>query len=400
MNQRAPLRTVKLRERVSRECRLSSADAAFLLVEHRPHVQLGVTGRRGRYQLTPTGHVGTIIGPGCRLVIRPKIPVRNLAHLLDPAGPLPAADDRVTPVQGDTVLDLLAGRLARLLEERATAGLHRAYAERSEEGQFLHGRLDLPAQLRDQPGRKDRLHCRYEDFTTDVPCNQLARATAELVLRSPLLGDSVQQALRQALQGYADVTPAVLGPDLLQAAEPTGLTEGYRPLFELCRLLAEGLNPGEKAGATPCPAFLLDMERVFENYCVSSCVKPLHTGQGAYGKYIGAIQSLHRFGDLEMRPDLVLRQGEIPVLVLDAKWKKDAVQQDIYQVLAYCAVLGGKQAMLVYPGRRDGKRSYRFERAGITLTLRKLRVVGTRSECRRSAERLARSVLLAAMGGE
>src|SRR5262249_47881785 len=163
------------------------------------------------YRLTPTGHVGTIVGPGCRLVILPKIPVRNLAHLLDPAGPLPVADDRVTPVQGDRVLDLLARRLARLPEGRGAARLHRAYAERSEQGPSLHGRLDLPAQLRDQPGRKDRLHCRYEDFTSDVPCNQLARATAELVVRSPLLGDSVRQALRRALEGYAGVTPAVLG---------------------------------------------------------------------------------------------------------------------------------------------------------------------------------------------
>jgi 5-methylcytosine-specific restriction enzyme subunit McrC len=400
MNQRAPLRTVKLRERVSRECRLSSADVAFLLAEHRAHVEVAITGRRGWYRLTPTGHVGTIVGPGCRLVIRPKIPVRNFGYLLDPAGPLPALDDRVTAARGDRVLDLLAGRLARLLEERAAAGLHRAYAERSEQGPFLHGRLDLPAQLRDQPGRKDRLHCRYEDFTSDVPCNQLARATAELVVRSPLLGESVRQALRRALEGYAGVTPAVLGPDLLQEAEPTGLTEGYRPLFELCRLLAEGLSPGEKAGATPCPAFLLDMERVFENYCISSCVQPLHTSQGTYGKYSVAIQPLHRFGNLRMRPDLVLQKADLPVLVLDAKWKKDTVQQDIYQVLAYCAALGVKQAVLVYPGRRDRKRSLRFEHTGIALTVRKLRVLGTREECRRSAERLARSVLLAAAGGE
>ncbi len=400
MNQRSPLRTIKLRERQSRECRLSSADVAYLLAEHRAHVDVAITGRRGRYRITPTGHVGTLVGPGCRLIIRPKIPVRNLAYLLDPAGPLPAVDDWVTAARADSLLDLLAGRLARLLEERAAAGLHRAFAERSEEGPFLHGRLDLPAQLREQPGRKDRLHCRYEDFTSDVPCNQLARATAELVLRSPLLGESVQDPLRRALQGYAGVTPAILGPELFQAAEPTGLNEGYRPLFELCRLLAEGLSPGEKAGTTPCPAFLLDMERVFENYCISSCVRPLHTGEGVRGKYRAAIQPLHSFGDLGMRPDLVLHQADVPVLVLDAKWKKEAVQQDIYQVLAYGAALGVKQAVLVYPGRRDGQHSYRFERAGITLTVRKLRVLGTRDACRRSAERLTRWLLLAAEGGE
>jgi 5-methylcytosine-specific restriction enzyme subunit McrC len=279
------------------------------------------------------------------------------------------------------------------MTERTAAGLHRAYAERSDEGPFLHGRLDLPAHLRDQSGRKDRLHCCYEDFTADVPCNQLARATAELVCSSPLLGETVKQALQQAHKGFTGVTSAPLCPDLFQAAEPTALTENYRALFDLCRLLADGLTPGQRAGPLPCPAFLLDMERVFEHYCVSSCVRHWHSRPEIRARYSAAIQPLHRIGDLILRPDLVLHRDNVPVLVLDAKWKKDAVQQDIYQVLAYSAALGVWQAVLVYPGRRDSKRTYAFEAANITLTIRKVRVLGTREQCQRSARRLAQSLL-------
>ncbi len=39
---------------------------------------------------------------------------------------------------------------------------------------------------------------------------------------------------------------------------------GYGPLLDLCRLLADALGPTDAAGTTACPAFLLDMERVFE----------------------------------------------------------------------------------------------------------------------------------------
>ena len=124
-----------------------------LLAGHRTHLRLAPTGRRGRYRLTPTGHVGTIVGPDCRLVIRPKIPVKNLFHLLDPTGPLPVAEDRAATVTGTEALDFLAGRLARLLAERVVAGLHRAYSERCEAGPFLHGRLDLAAHLRERNGR-------------------------------------------------------------------------------------------------------------------------------------------------------------------------------------------------------------------------------------------------------
>jgi 5-methylcytosine-specific restriction enzyme subunit McrC len=390
------MRTIRLKERVSSECRLSRADVAFLLKEHRAHAEVAVTGRQGHYRLTPLGQVGTIVGPNSRLIIRPKIPLANLAYLLDPSSPLPFAEDRITAQQGDNVLDLLAARLARLLAERAAAGLHRAYAERSETGPFLHGRLDLAAHLRDPNARKDRLHSQYEDFTADVPCNQFAKATAERVLRSSLVAANIKHALQQALRAYAGVTAVVLSPDLIQAAEPNRLNEVYRPLFDLCRLLAEGLNAGENAGPTPSPAFLLDMERVFENYCISSCMRHFNAHHQRYGQYGPAVQPLYRFGDLSMRPDLVWHKAGVPVLVVDAKWKKDAVQQDIYQVLAYCAALGVQQAMLVYPGRNDGKRFYRFEPSDITVTICKLRVCGTREECQRSARRLARRVLLAA----
>src|SRR5262245_5790383 len=191
------LPTFTLRERTPAECRLGPDDVDFLLAAHRAHLDLVPTRQRDLYRLTPRGHVGTLVAPGCRLVIRPKIPVRNLLFLLDPDDPPPPAQDRTSADPGSELLDFLAGRLARLLTERAARGLHRAYVERSAEGPFVQGRLDLPAQIRGAPGRKDRVHCRHEDFTLDVPCNQVPRATAEQVLRSPLLGDAVRAALRR-----------------------------------------------------------------------------------------------------------------------------------------------------------------------------------------------------------
>src|SRR5262249_13807231 len=147
------------------------------------------------------------------------------------------------------------------------------YAERGERGPFLHGRLDVAAQLRESGGRRDQLQCRYDDFTVDVPCNQVPKSTAELALRSPLLGDAARPALRRALAAWDAVGSVALGPDHFAAAAPDRLTEPYRPLLDLCRLLADGLGPGEATGATPCPAFLLNLERVFEGYVTRGVVQ-------------------------------------------------------------------------------------------------------------------------------
>jgi 5-methylcytosine-specific restriction endonuclease McrBC regulatory subunit McrC len=97
-----------------------------------------------------------------------------------------------------------------------------------------------------------------------VPCNQVSRATAEHVLRCPLVANGVRTALRRALRPFETVNPAPLTADAFARATPDRLTEAYRPLLELCWLLVEGLGPGEDAGTLHCPTFLLDMERVFE----------------------------------------------------------------------------------------------------------------------------------------
>src|SRR5262249_19741031 len=150
-----PERTLFLTERVACLCRLAPADVEFLLAEYRDHFDLLPTGARHRYRLTPRGHVGVVVAPTCRLVVRPKVPLRPLFSRREPPPPLPAERDAVTPEDGTAVLDFLAGQLAARLAERTAAGLHRGYREQAEQGPFLHGRLDLAAQLREAPGRKD-----------------------------------------------------------------------------------------------------------------------------------------------------------------------------------------------------------------------------------------------------
>jgi hypothetical protein len=84
------------------------------------------------------------------------------------------------------------------------------------------------------------------------------------------------------------------------------------------------------------------------------------------------------------------------VLVLDAKWKRlpagRLVTADVYQVLAYCAALGVRRAVLVYPGRRDRAWHYDLGEAPTRLTVRTLCVTGDRARLDLAVRRLLRAL--------
>lgn len=391
-------RTYRLTERVPALCQLTALDVDFLLAQHRRHVRLAPAGEPGVYRVTALGHVGTVVAPSCRLHIRPKLALRNLCHLLDPGAAVPVREDEATPEPGDGILDFLALRLAQLLTERAAAGLHRDYQERVAALRFLQGRLDLPTLLRESPLPTVQLPCRFDTFTTSVPCNQVPKATAEALLGSPLLSTPAQAALRQALRSFVEVESIPLTRAAVEAAVVDRRTEAYQTLLDLCRLLAQGLGPGGAAGPVACPAFLLDLERVFERYITAGVRAELPPG-----RYAVAAQPLFQVNrpstevpDWPLRPDVVVYRAGRPRLILDAKWKRlstmPRVTPDLYQLLAYCTALGVRRGVLVYPGRRDRTWTYTLAEAPVRIDIHAVRVTGCRAACVRALQRLGRAL--------
>jgi 5-methylcytosine-specific restriction enzyme subunit McrC len=370
-------RTVVLTERVTVRARLAPVVADFLLDGLRHVVTVNPTRRRHYYRLTPLGHVGVLPAPGVRLVIRPKIPLRNVFYMVDPSAVVPEAADASMAEPAGPVLSFLAGQFARHMAARAAAGLHLGYAEVREVGPFLRGRLTLPDQLRERhPGR---LHSDRDELTADIPCNQAIVATAERLLLSPLLHASVQAALRRALTAYEGIRSIATRGDL-------PAPEGYREVLELRQLLEEGLQPGERSGSVIGPAFLLDLGRVFERYVAAGV-------RDALGDGVRVQPPLDAGGreGLAIRPDLLIERQGRPPIVADTKWKRfPAAATDLYQVIAYATAVGAKQAVLVYPGSRARERAIAV--GPVAVQVRTVNVSGQADSCRRSLGRLCREL--------
>src|SRR5436190_2190042 len=129
---------------------------------------------------------------------------------------------------------------------------------------------DDAAQHRQAPGRHDTLHGRHEEFTADLPCNQVPRAVAESLL--PLVAAPVRAALETLLPALADASPVSLNPALWAQLLHSPAPPAYSPLLDLCRALADALSPAQQGGSG-APAFLLELERLFERFVTRAVVE-------------------------------------------------------------------------------------------------------------------------------
>jgi 5-methylcytosine-specific restriction enzyme subunit McrC len=94
-----------------------------------------------------------------------------------------------------------------------------------------------------------------------------------------------------------------------------------------------------------------------------------------------------------MRPDLVWLQDSTPLAVADAKYKAEKPsgfpQADLYQMLAYCTVLGLRRGHLIYARGNELPAQYQVINAPVQITCHALDLDLDPDDLVRQVERLA-----------
>jgi 5-methylcytosine-specific restriction enzyme subunit McrC len=374
---------LRLVERRPREMRLPASVVAELLAVAPKRFEVLPTHRRGVYRLTSQGLVGELRLSRLSILIRPKIPLTNLAFLM---GFTPPPDWSVN--QDDpNCFDLVAVRLAELIRDRLREGLVKRYVEATDRQPFIKGRLDVAAQLRDPSPLVHQFQCEFETLTEDHAFHQIPKRAAERLLKSAPLSPAIRHALDAAVAELRSISSpeAATVRDLPEPCPP-----GYESLIELSRWILEG--------STPSPVFLLDLERLFERFLARRLAESLSGTplRGVTGRRIVLPSASKDHADLELFPDLLVQRSAETVSVLDAKWKRLGglpEADDVQQVIAYGATEGVREVRLIYPGKRFATRTYRLPASGMNLLAQTVRIVGDAKTCEASWRRFVRSVV-------
>ena len=307
--------------------------------------------RPGWWAVGSSGRVGAARVGDVVIRVRPKVAIARLLFLLGYS--MHGSAWQSSAVNLDEAADLvpaIAEALWRQVSHAIGQGLLPGYVSTEESSLVLRGRLLESAQLARHHGLPLPLEIQHDEFTVDIPENQILRTACERMLLVPRVVAETKVRLRRLLREFGDVATIRRG-DPVPSWQPSRLNARYHVALRLAGLVLRATSVEHSAGRVAINGFLLDMPQLFEDFVTAALREAL---EGSYGGRVLAQPRgyLDVAGRVVLRPDITWQVSGAVVAVADAKYKSEKPSgypnADLYQLLAYCTILGLPVGHLVY----------------------------------------------------
>lgn len=331
-----------------------------------------------RHDLRARGVVGVIAAADCSLEILPKIDVpapdgtpeargqirQRLVHMLAVALDLKIETGAMTALdwQRETLLEILVRLFCDKLTEAVRRGMPRRYIAHEDDLPALRGALDLPRQFTRHAANPARLACRFDELSPDIVLNRIIKAVIAHLSRMSRSPSNLQK-LRELDFVYAEI--ASVPRQALRWGDVVidRTNRAWQDLLAMAKLFLLDRYQTTSAGAGQGTALLFEMNTLFEEYVGRLMIRALAGTEFSVSLQGGREYCLTSTEDgrrlFQTKPDILIRQGNRIVHVIDTKWKtmspriedlKQGVSQaDIYQMMAYAQLYQAPKLTLLYP---------------------------------------------------
>jgi 5-methylcytosine-specific restriction enzyme subunit McrC len=242
-------------------------------------------------------------------------------------------------------------------------GLRSEYVTKQDNLFALRGKLMVTKQVQQNLYRADRFFTEHDEFSQNRPENRLLHAALRQVLS--LSGSQANQRLaRELCFVFADIPEATQFAQDFQRVRLDRGMDYYADALAWARLILEDESPLTGSGSHLAPSLLFPMEAVFEAFVAKHLTKqlarPFTLKTQARSIHLVQHQKQNWF---RLKPDLLIREADNDLLVLDTKWKLldcqkangtdkyGLAQGDFYQLYAYGQTYlnGEGDVVLIYP---------------------------------------------------
>ena len=354
--------------------------------------------REDAHLLRPSSWVGAVNIGDRSVIVRPKIPVDRVMFLMTYAlDPKHWRNEAIDLAPDADVLEAVALAFARRTQQAIHRGLLRGYRREEDALNTVRGQIRFADQVGRRYGLPLPIEVAYDEYTEDIEQNRLLKTALHRLAHTQIRSVATRQVVRRLRPAFDLVQLGSYAPGAVPEIRYTRLDEHYRPAVELARLIIENssleLFDGEVAGGS----FLIDMNRVFEQFLYVALGEALGLDGNQWRHQ--ACLKLDECGSISVEPDLSWwstgQNGSEPHprFVGDAKYKKLELQgfrhADIYQMLAYCTAADLPSGLLIYADGEGEPAKYRINHAGKTIEVAALDLSGTPKAILDSVRQLA-----------
>lgn len=273
----------------------------------------------------------------------------------------------------DNIYNLLAKLMVSDISRLIKRGFHREYVENEEPLAVIRGKINIGESLKQQTMVQKRLLCRYDEFSKNVPFNQILKTTLNLLIRSSHMDPQLKKDLIESRQHFADIEDITLSTQVFSTLKYNRNNVHYKMLINICQLIYSGLISNEEGGKIEFADFIRDeqMATLYEKFVLNfykrhlpSQIYRTHSPKIEWG-----LDTQHEHIGVEflpqMRTDIVVENKlEKLQMIIDTKFYSSALKKgnygeikklssgNLYQILTYVnntSYSGKVSGMLLYP---------------------------------------------------
>ncbi|TWP47514.1 restriction endonuclease [Lentzea tibetensis] len=323
-----------------------------------------------KFELKPKRTVGAVhLGDGVAVVVQPKIKIARVLFMLGYATKPGFPEGEVAGVEAADLWPAVAETLCRHATRALEGGVLQGYATEHTGSTVLRGRVRVGDQIARRPGRMMPMEITYDEYSIDTVENRLLRAAVRKMLAVPGVSPKMCDRLRHIGNQLTGVSSLSRGAPL-PTWQSHRLNARYEPALRIAELVLRNLSFEAGAGGLPTASFVINMEKVFENFVTVALKEAWKSRPGTTEGQFST--TLDEGKQLSMKPDVVHREGTKTRIVVDAKYKLESASgrypnSDQYQMLAYCTALNVHHAWLVYARGTQGEVTRNIRCTQITL---------------------------------
>ena len=187
-------------------------------------------------------------------------------------------------------------------------------------------------------------------MSSDILENRILKYTLFYLSHCYFAQESINAQLLRFYKRLDEVSLVPIATEDFMLVEFTPLNQHYRTILRLCELLLRDSALDESIGERTGFSFLIDMNRLFEEFIGNLLTENLQT----YEVELQKIEYPERTKKLKIKMDIVISLNRLPLFIIDTKYQDfsgRAKVDHLGQLSLYSNTIHVKNCALVYVGK-------------------------------------------------